>query len=70
MPVIRNTAGFLEGVDAVEVNISCPNVEHGGACPAQDPVTDDGSEHIAEIVAMALLKDLTSRSEHEISALS
>ncbi|MEN8150061.1 MAG: dihydroorotate dehydrogenase [Planctomycetota bacterium] len=27
----------LCGVDAVEVNISCPNVEQGGACPAQDP---------------------------------
>ena len=27
----------LEGLDAVEVNISCPNVEQGGRCPAQDP---------------------------------
>ncbi len=27
----------LPGIDAVEVNISCPNVEQGGACPAQDP---------------------------------
>ena len=27
----------LEGIHAVEVNISCPNVEAGGACPAQDP---------------------------------
>jgi len=31
----------LDGVDAVEVNISCPNVEQGGACPAQDPVVTD-----------------------------
>jgi dihydroorotate dehydrogenase (NAD+) catalytic subunit len=27
----------LEGLDAVEVNISCPNIEQGGRCPAQDP---------------------------------
>ena len=27
----------LPGIDAVEVNISCPNVAEGGACPAQDP---------------------------------
>jgi dihydroorotate dehydrogenase (NAD+) catalytic subunit len=29
----------LPGVDAVEVNISCPNVAEGGACPAQDPAS-------------------------------
>jgi dihydroorotate dehydrogenase (NAD+) catalytic subunit len=28
----------LPGVQAVEVNISCPNVAGGGSCPAQDPV--------------------------------
>jgi dihydroorotate dehydrogenase (NAD+) catalytic subunit len=27
----------LPGIHAVEVNISCPNLEGGGACPAQDP---------------------------------
>lgn len=27
----------LPGLAAVEVNISCPNIEAGGACPAQDP---------------------------------
>ncbi len=27
----------LPGIHAVEVNISCPNVAEGGACPAQDP---------------------------------
>lgn len=27
----------LPGIHAVEVNISCPNVVEGGACPAQDP---------------------------------
>jgi dihydroorotate dehydrogenase (NAD+) catalytic subunit len=27
----------LPGLSAVEVNISCPNIAAGGACPAQDP---------------------------------
>lgn len=27
----------LDGVHGVEVNISCPNIAAGGACPAQDP---------------------------------
>ncbi len=31
----------LPGVHAVEVNISCPNVAQGGACPAQNPKTTE-----------------------------
>ncbi len=31
----------LPGLAAVEVNISCPNVAAGGACPAQDPASTE-----------------------------
>ncbi len=31
--------GRLEGIDAFELNISCPNVRQGGACPALAPGT-------------------------------
>ncbi len=31
----------LPSLHAVEVNISCPNVAQGGACPAQDPKTTE-----------------------------
>ena len=34
---VVETLNGLEGITAYELNISCPNVEQGGRCPAMDP---------------------------------
>ncbi|MCI4444504.1 MAG: dihydroorotate dehydrogenase [Candidatus Aminicenantes bacterium] len=35
--LVADYLGRFEGIDALELNISCPNVREGGRCPAQDP---------------------------------
>jgi dihydroorotate dehydrogenase (NAD+) catalytic subunit len=54
----------LEGVDGVEVNISCPNVEQGGACPAQDPeMTDRVLRGVLERTRLPVIAKLTPNVE-------
>lgn len=50
----------LPGLHAVEVNISCPNIEQGGACPAQDPqVTERVISGVVERTRLPVIAKLS-----------
>lgn len=54
----------LEGVDGVEVNISCPNVEQGGKCPAQDPeITHRVLTGVLQRTKLPIIAKLTPNTE-------
>ena len=65
--VVSRLAG-AEGVDMLEINISCPNVKEGGIAFGQDPkaamrITQKVKEHAAQPVIMKLSPNVTDIAE-------